>query len=153
MARHIHTCELLPWLFIIKIFFLIQATGENQKHPHEAKNSPVDTPHLGVCQPLACEYVSMSWFLKFLLASDDCHSSSEICVTDSPEIHSAACSYMSSVLSSSYEELRQWFQWSRGIKTVGVVVTFFLWLLASGVNPPVEVINITKTHLTDPVTK
>lgn len=140
-------CLLLLWLFYLDYRW-------ESKHPHEPKNSPVDTPHLGICQlpvrTCACAKVSI---LKFLLSSDDCHSSTEICVTDPPETHSAAYSCMSSALSSSHEELRQWFQWSRRIKTVGVVVTFFLWLLASRVNPPVEVINITKTHLTDLVTK
>lgn len=38
-------------------FVLIQTTGENQKLQLQPKNSPIDSPHLSICQLLVCEYV------------------------------------------------------------------------------------------------
>lgn len=121
----IHTCgiwtEQLPCLFLSRLQVRIRNFNINLKIALLTHHTSVSVNCLSM-STCVCVRVLI---LRLLPASDGCHSRGEMCITNSPETHSAAYSFTSSALSSSDEELRQWFQWSTGIKTAGVVVTFY----------------------------
>jgi len=117
------------WDFNRAVALLVFASWRQvriKKLPHQPLKIALQTHHTSAsvnCQPMrSCAKLSI---LSFLLAPDGCHSNNETRVTNSPEPLSAAFSHTSSVMSSLDEKLRQWSQWSRGIKTRSVVVTFY----------------------------
>lgn len=132
MKGYVATCRLHShlWEFnravtrSVFIFYFSQTAGKNQKLPHQPLNIALLTNHTSASVNRLSMCVCEVLILNFLLASDGYHSSTEVCITNSPKAHSAAYSHTSSFLSLD-NELRQWIQWSRRIKTAGVVVTFY----------------------------